>query len=133
MSRVRIASQGKRFPVGAPKLKIRHFHDNITILSLTLCACGVSAVCLPASAATVMNFTQEIAVSLSENDDSHPNSVSIDPTSGELCVTNAGRKSIQVYHPQGVLSFETSTLAKLGCGVSSVPKASLTAACSPKP
>ena len=94
-------------------VKLGQLGDIIIGLSLATGALLLSAVYQPAGAVLLVDFTGEISSAQSAGNESRPNAVSVDPVSGEICVTNSGLSSIQVFHPRGVLSFQTSAISRI--------------------
>lgn len=66
-----------------------------------------------AAATWVMDYTGELSPNFHEQHCVRPGSVSYAPEADELCVTDAGLRSVWVYSGAGVFSYATGALARL--------------------
>jgi len=66
-----------------------------------------------AAAAWVMDYTGALSPNLHGQDCQRPAAVSYAPAADELCVTDAGLRSLRVYSGGGIFSFATGGLAEL--------------------
>jgi hypothetical protein len=70
-------------------------------------------IAIPAAATWVMDYTGALSPNLHEQDCQRPAAVSYAPAADELCVTDAGLRSLRVYSGRGIFSFATGGLAEL--------------------
>ncbi len=84
------------------------FVTAVTIMSFCL---GVSAMCTTAHAGIVIEYTGKLQLNEGRHSAPRPVSVSVDPVTDEICVSDAAGSALHVMHHNGASLFMTDRLA----------------------
>ena len=84
-----------------------------SIARLLLVLIQVPLIAIPAAATWVMDYAGQLSPNFHEQACKRPVAVSYARAADELCVTDAGQRSLRVYSGEGIFSFATGGLAEL--------------------